>query len=119
MQAYLQAFINFEQNDCARLLKMAEFAYNNTKNANTGHTRFKLNYGYHLPVFYKEDIDPCSKFKSADELLAKLQELMTVYHKNLYHAWELQKQAYNNSVKLKSYFLGDKVWLDSKYIKIK
>ena len=40
MEAYLRAFVNFEQNDRARLLPMAEFAYNNAKNASTGHTPF-------------------------------------------------------------------------------
>ena len=47
MEAYLRAFVNFEQNDWARLLPMAEFAYNNAKNASTGHTPFELNCGYH------------------------------------------------------------------------
>ena len=39
-QLYFRAFVNFEQNNWARLLIMAEFAYNNTKNASTGHTTF-------------------------------------------------------------------------------
>ena len=43
MEAYLQAFVNFEQNNWARLLTMAEFAYNNAKNASTGYTPFELN----------------------------------------------------------------------------
>ena len=47
MEAYLRAFVNFEQNDWAKLLPMAEFAYNNAKNASTGFTPFKLNCGYH------------------------------------------------------------------------
>ena len=38
---------------------------------------------------------------------------------NLYYAQELQKQAYNKSVKPKSYATGDKVSLNSKYIKTK
>ena len=60
MEAYLRAFINFEQNDWARLLLMAEFAYNNAKNASTGHRPFELNCGYHLCVSFKEDTDPRS-----------------------------------------------------------
>ena len=44
---------------------------------------------------------------------------MIVYHKNLHHAQELQKRAYNKEVKPRSYTLGKKVWLKSKYIKIK
>ena len=45
--------------------------------------------------------------------------MMTVCQQNLYHAQELQKQAHNKGVKLQSYFLGDKVWLSSKYLKTK
>ena len=40
MKAYLRAFVNFKQNNWARLLPMAEFAYHNAKNASTGHTSF-------------------------------------------------------------------------------
>ena len=60
MEAYLQAFVNFEQNDWARLLPMAEFTYNNAKNASTGHTPFELNCYYHPRVSFKEDTEPCS-----------------------------------------------------------
>ena len=93
MKTYLKAFFNFEQNDWAKLLLMAEFGYNNAKNANTGHTPFELNCGYYPWVSYEEDINPRSKSKSANKLLAELQELITVCYKNLYHAQELQKQA--------------------------
>ena len=86
MEAYLRAFVNFEQNDWARLLSMAEFAYNNAKNSSTGHTPFKLNCGYHPRVFFEENTDPRSELKSADELSAELRDLMTVCRENLYHA---------------------------------
>ena len=36
MEACLRAFVNFEQNDWARLLVMAGFAYNNAKNTSIG-----------------------------------------------------------------------------------
>ena len=98
---------------------MAEFAYNNAKNASTGHMPFELNCSYHPCVFFKEDTDLCSRLKTADELLAELQELITVCRENLHHAQELQKQAHNKGMKLKSYAPGDKVWLNSKYIKTK
>ena len=58
MKAYLRVFVNFEQNDWARLLPMAEFIYNNARNASTGHTPFELNCGYHLQMLYEEDVDP-------------------------------------------------------------
>ena len=50
IEAFLRAFVNFKQNDWVRLLPMAEFAYNNAKNASTGHTPFELNCGYHPSV---------------------------------------------------------------------
>ena len=72
MQAYLTAFVNFKQNNWVRVLPMAEFAYNNAKNASTAHTLFELNYGYHPRILYKEDIDSRSQSKSADELSQNL-----------------------------------------------
>ena len=98
---------------------MAEFAYNNARNASTNHMPFKLNCGYHLQVSYKKNINPRFKSKSADKLLAKLQELMTICRKNLCHTQELQKRAHDKSVKPRSYAPGNKDWLNSKYIKTK
>ena len=119
MEAYLQAFVNFEQNDWARLFPMAEFAYNNAKNASTGHTPFELNCGYHPCVSYKEDLDPRSKSKTAEELSSELRNLMAVCQQNLHHAQELQKRAHDKGVKPRSYAPGDKVWLSSKYLRTK
>ena len=86
MKAYLQAFINFKQNNWARLLLIAEFAYNNTKDASIGHTPFELNYGYHPWILYKEEVNPHSKSKSVDKLSAELKELMIICQENLYPA---------------------------------
>ena len=119
IKAYLWAFVNFEQNDWARLLPMAEFAYNNAKNASTGHTPFELNCGYHPRVSYEEDLDPRSKSKSAEEFSAELRDLMAVCRKNLHRAQELQKEAHDKGTKPRSYTPGNKVWLNSKYIKTK
>ena len=119
IKAYLRAFVNFKQNDRAKLLPMVELAYNNAKNASTGYMPFELNCGYHFWMSYKKDINPRSNSKSANKLSIELQELMTICRENLYHAQELQKQAHNKSVKPKSYASSDKVWLNSKYIKTK
>ena len=50
---------------------------------------------------------------------AELQKLITVCQENLHHAQEIHKEAHNKGVKPKSYGPGDKVWLNSKYLKIK
>ena len=119
MEAYLRALVNFEQNNWARLLPMAEFAYNNAKNVSTGHTPFELNCGYNPRMSYEEEVDPCSKSKSVDELSAELRKPMFVCRENLHHTQKLQKQAHDKGVKPRSYALGDKIWLNSKYIKTK
>ena len=117
IKVYFQAFVNFEQNDLAWLLPIAEFIYNNAKNANTGYILFELNCRYYFHIFYKEDLDPCLKLKIAKKLSFELQELMTMCQQNLYHAQKLQKQAHNKGVKSQSYAAGNKVWLNSKYFK--
>ena len=111
MEAYLQAFVNFEQNDWAYLLPTAELAYNNAKNASTGYTSFELNCGYHSCVSYKKEeiLNSRSKSKTAVELFFKLKELIIICQQNLYHAQELQKQAHDKGVKPQSYALGNKV----------
>ncbi len=78
IEAYLRAFLNWEQDDWARLLSMVEFAYNNTKNVSTGHTSFELNCGYYPKVSFEEDVDPRSKSRSANKLAKKLKELMDI-----------------------------------------
>ena len=78
MEAYLRVFVNWKQNDWARLLLMAEFVYNNAKNASTGHTPFEFNCGFHPQVFFKDAVDPCSRSCSANELAKKLRELIDI-----------------------------------------
>ena len=98
---------------------MAEFAYNNTKHASTSHTPFELNCGYHSWTFYKEDIDPRAQFQLSDKLVTKLIELMNVCRENFQYTQEFQKQYHNKPAKSRSYAPGEKVWLNSKYIKTK
>ena len=98
---------------------MAEFAYNNVKNAGTSYTHFELNCSYHLRVSYKENVDPCSKSNSADDLANNPGELMIVCWENLQHAQNFQKRAHNKSAKPRSYVSDGKVWLNNKYIQTK
>ncbi len=100
-------------------MPVAEFAYNNAKNANTGHTPFELNCGYHPRVSFEEYVDPCSRSHSADKLAEELREWMEVCCQNLLHAQKLQKKGHDKGIKSRSYAPGEKVWLNNKYIKTK
>ena len=62
---------------------MAKFAYNNAKNASTGHISFELNCDFYPRVFYKEDLNARSRSKTADQLAIELQTLIFVYKENL------------------------------------
>ncbi len=86
IEVYLRAFVNWKQDDWARLLPMAEFVYNNAKNTSTGHISFELNYGYHLRVSFEEDVDPHSRSRSANELAKELRELIEVRCHNFLYA---------------------------------
>ncbi len=96
---------------------MAELAYNNAKNASTGHIPFKLNCDYHCQISFEENVDPHPRSSSANKLAKVLKELIEICCQNLLHVQELQKRAHDKGVKNRSYALGEKVWLNSKYIK--
>ena len=98
---------------------MAEFAYNNVKNASISFIPFELNCGYHPRVFYEKDLDPCSKSRTVEELSSKLRELMTICQQNLHQAQELQKRGNDKEIKPWNYVPGEKDWLSSKYLKTK
>ncbi len=78
MEAYLRAFVYWEQDDWVKLLPMTEFAYNNAKNANTGHIPFELNCGYHPRVSFKKDVDPRLRSRFTNKLAKELGELIKV-----------------------------------------
>ena len=44
LEQYLRTYCNYEQDDWARLLSLAEFAYNDSQHATTGSSPFQLNY---------------------------------------------------------------------------
>ena len=78
---------------------MAEFIYNNTKNASTSQTLFEFNCGYHPRVFFGKDIDLRMKTYSAKELVKELRELIEVCCQNLLYVQELQKRAHDKRIK--------------------
>ena len=85
IKVYFRVFVNWEQNNWAKLLPITEFVYNNTKSTSTGHTLFKLNYVYHPRVLFEEDINFYLRFRSANKLAEELRELIKVYYQNLLH----------------------------------
>ena len=119
IQVYLRVFVNWEQNDWARLLPIAKFAYINTKNASIGHMLFKLIYGFHPQVSFKYNVNLCFRSSSTNKVAKELTELMNICQQNLFYAQAFQKRAHNKGVKPWNYAAEEKIWLNSKYIKTK
>lgn len=66
IKAYFRTFVNQKQGNQAKLLLIAKFVYNNTQNVYNGYKSFKLNYKYHLCIFYKNNFNYCFRSKSVD-----------------------------------------------------
>ena len=80
VEKYLQAFVNFEQNNCVKLLPIAKFAFNNTLNTNNGYNPHAKP-RYHLWVFNEESTNLRFKSQIANKLSAKLKKLMIIFAK--------------------------------------
>lgn len=78
IECYLHVFVNWEQNNQAKLLPMAKLQYNNGKYISISHMLFQLNCSYYPCVFFEDKVQPCSTFRSTNKLLKKLKELMLI-----------------------------------------
>ena len=57
---------------------MAEFAYNNAKNASTGYILFKLDWAYYFYISYEKSLDLRSKSSIIEKISFKLKKLMII-----------------------------------------
>jgi hypothetical protein len=56
MEQYLSAYVNYEQDDWARFLPIAEFAANNHVSETTGISPFFANYGLNPKIDFELDL---------------------------------------------------------------
>lgn len=109
---YLRLFCSQRQDDWANLLPLAEFAINNRQSGTTGYSPFWLMHGYNpwaLPAVGRETAMP-----EATSRLSLLSEARAEAESALRMAKERLSQA--PCVKFQ---IGDKVWLDTKNIRIR
>lgn len=77
MEIFLRVFVNFEQNNWARLLAMVKLGYNNAMNASTEPSLFESICEFNPRVFVKGNADVSSKSKPAEILFC--QELRDLF----------------------------------------
>ena len=85
MKVYLKVFVKFKQKNKVKLLLIAEFIYDNTKNDTIWYISFKLIYRSHLYILFKKDINLFPKSKLVDKLANKLKNLINIYENKFDH----------------------------------
>ena len=114
LEQYLRMYVNYQQDDWAQWLPLAEFAYNNSTHSATKHSPFFTLYGRH-PQFdsvHVDDSHPSSHY------LLTIQQVQSHLKDNLAAANERYKIAADRSrSEPPSFAVGDMVWLDSSNIR--
>jgi hypothetical protein len=114
MEQYLRMYCNYQQDDWAELLSLAEFSYNNAFQQTIKCSPFYANYGYH-PRFTVDPrtTDPTLTTPAATAMAEKLQML----HEDLTEAIKVvqnyQAKYYDAKHKPIEFGKGDRVWLRS------
>jgi transposase InsO family protein len=118
IESYLRSYCNYEQNDWASMLAMAEYAYNNSKHSTTKISPFYANYGFEPRTNWPTEI----QFRNlASELYG---HYMNTVHSNL-SKWleesiESMRRNYNKKRKdIEPIKKGELVMLNGKNIRAK
>jgi hypothetical protein len=110
LEGFLRSFCNYQQDDWAKWLPIAEFCHNNQENSATGKTAFKTIYGAH-PRWDMSGID--SNVPEANNMEQHMQEVWDEVKASMeYH------QKTENDLR-QEFEVGDKVWLVTTNIQTK
>ena len=110
LEQYLRVYCNYQQDNWAELLPLAEFAYNNAPNATTGISPFFANKGYHPNISVHPERDLASS--RAREFAVDLDEL----HQELRNTISEAQKRYSTSADRRrlpppDFKVGDKVFV--------
>lgn len=111
LEQYLRCFLNYQQDDWADLLPMAQFCYNNTIHSSINMTPFFACLGYH-PRFSVNVPRVAVNNPRAEHRLQGLQELQEDLKFHIEYANEAHERSYNNRTREQPTLnVNDKVWL--------
>jgi len=114
MEQFLRAFNNYEQDNWAELLPLAEFGYNNSVHASTRMTPFWGMYHRNPEIQFKAP--NASHLKSEDLAYTTLEGLAETHRTLCQHILEAQHQQMKYAGRKEITFdVGDKVWLLTKH----
>src|SRR5258705_4699200 len=116
LEQYLWTYTNYQQDNWAMLLPMAEFAYNNATNTMTGVSPFFVNKGYH-PEF---TADPQANTSSAEvqTFVADLECTQAELKENITQAQErYQKNADKHRAEAPKLKVSDQAYVKAKFFR--
>jgi len=116
LEQYLRIYCNYQQDNWAKLLPLAEFAFNNSPSATTGVSPSFANKGYHPDITVNSDLGLSSS--CAQEYTSDLKEL----HEFLHSEMALAQQRYQGPTDAKrstplDFKIGDQVYVKAKYFR--
>lgn len=83
-------FFNFKKNNWIKFLLVAEFVYNNTKNASTSHISLELSCNYYFYITYKKTLI-FFEIQFNKWITNKAMEADNYLYKNFYYTQNFQK----------------------------
>src|SRR5258708_21144895 len=116
LEQYLRAYTNYQQDNWALLLPLAEFTYNNAMSTTTGISPFFMNKGYH-PRLSTNLLAPSSS-SEAQCYVADLDQLHSQLKASITEAQECyQKAADRQRIPSPAFRIGDRVYVKAKFFR--
>ena len=121
LEQILRTTVNEDQDNWDECLHLAEFAYNNSKQASTGHSPFFLNYGVNpnTPIQVALQTNAAKRVPAAMELLKGTNEKLEQARVNTAAAQDRQKTLADQHRRGQKFEPGDKVMLSTENFHIK
>jgi len=117
LEQYLQVYMNYQQDDWAKLLPLTEFTYNNATNATMGVSPFFANKGYHPEL--TTDLTVATTSAEAEQFVANLSDLQDELKENIARAQErYQRNVDHNRAEAPDMKLGDQAYIKAKYFRM-
>ena len=113
IEQYLRLFINYRQNDWANWLSLAEFSYNDKRQAATGLSPFFVNYGQHPYKGTEPDFRDDTRVPAASYWVERMEEIKKETKAALELTAETMKKYYDRHRRpAHPYKVGDKAFLE-------
>jgi hypothetical protein len=120
LENYLRAYTSLEQMNWTKLLRSAEFTYNNSLSSTTKTTPFMALYGYNPELrFDIEDAATKGETPAARDRILRLQELRDRLREELLKSQERQAKYYNQKHQPKLFKRGELVKLSTRNLRLK